>query len=598
MLKLGMRFAAGVRLATAALILAAVISPALAGAFALGPIRVTGDLNKRFKAEIPALTDNEDGLKAWIGNELDYRKVGIERPPFLANLSIEISDHPTLPGQKIIYITSSKPIYQPSFNLLVKASIGRGAILRNYFLAVDFQKNLNLSLPSDMQGEKDEMARIAKELRAKKPAKRQKIAETGSTKREKELAMLDQIRKEERQAIRHDEALREMMRKGKSSEPVKTAKAPKPKKRAITKKIQKPAPAPKRATPERVKKEAPKAPRVKPPIVKRSKRPVVKRGVELLLPVSAIAADNVYEAVSGDSVYKIAKKLGASWKNYDRVVVAIWQENKASFLKGNIHGLKAGADLDYSRVNETARSITDAEAADIINRQWPAWVKYRARYANIGRQTASIRPDVAEKGSKRGVELQNETLAMLADRTPKGLKARAQAGDAKEGATNEENESDGRPYVTHVASFKKQKAAQKFANLLSSKGYNAFVSLSFVPGKGYWHRVIVDRFKSKMAAGKLAKEVRRLGISKYSHVLKLPFAVKVGGPLAMGEIAKRKKELASRGISLYTLAAPGQSGGGEPVINTYVGAFRTEKGAMEAVKRLGETGLKYEVVKP
>ncbi|VAX19194.1 hypothetical protein MNBD_NITROSPINAE02-611, partial [hydrothermal vent metagenome] len=137
-----------------------------------------------------------------------------------------------------------------------------------------------------------------------------------------------------------------------------------------------------------------------------------------------------------------------------------------------------------------------------------------------------------------------------------------------------------------------------FAKELSSKGYNAFVSLSFVPGKGYWHRVIVDRFKSKIAASRLAKEVRRLGISRYSHVLKLPFAVKVGEAFSMDKISTRKKELADRGVSAYALAANSKSSNGAPVANTYVGAFRTEKGALEAVKRLKATGLKYEVVKP
>ncbi|VAX20817.1 hypothetical protein MNBD_NITROSPINAE02-1441, partial [hydrothermal vent metagenome] len=402
MLKPSMRLAAGVRLTTALVILAAVIAPGLAHAFALGPIRVTGDLNRQFKAEIPALTDNQEGLKAWIGDEQDYRKVGIERPPFLASLSIEIHDHPTLPGRKIIYITSSRPIHQPSFNLLVKASIGRGVILKNYFLAVDFQKNLNLSLPSDTEGEKEEIARIARELKAIKPAKQQKKDKKRPNKKEKELAMLDQIRKEEREAVRHDKALRKMMRKEKTSPPVKTAKAPEPKKSAKIIAPRKPAPKPKP-----VIKVAPKVARVEPPIIKRSRRPV-KKAEGALLPVSIVASENVYEAVKGDSVYKIAKRLGASWKNYDRVVVAIWKENRASFLKGNIHGLMAGADLDYGKVNETARSITDAEASDIINRQWPSWVKYRARYASKGRQTASVRSGAGKKVSRqRGMGLKN-----------------------------------------------------------------------------------------------------------------------------------------------------------------------------------------------
>ena len=73
------------------------------------------------------------------------------------------------------------------------------------------------------------------------------------------------------------------------------------------------------------------------------------------------------------------------------------------------------------------------------------------------------------------------------------------------GAIQEETEDlsetnqDG-SYTVQVASFKKQSDAREFASILRAKGYNVFVVMAEIPGKGTWNRVRVGTFLTKEEA--------------------------------------------------------------------------------------------------
>ncbi|MBI5749061.1 MAG: hypothetical protein HZA00_08040, partial [Nitrospinae bacterium] len=115
-----------------------------ADAFSIGAIEVKSSLNEGFRAEIPVYVDGQSGLDVSIGNEDDYAKLGIERIKIVDSLSLVLE--PVDKERVIIKLSSSKPINQPSFNLIIKAVQNGGTILENYFLAIDFQKSLSLNL--------------------------------------------------------------------------------------------------------------------------------------------------------------------------------------------------------------------------------------------------------------------------------------------------------------------------------------------------------------------------------------------------------------------------------------------------------------------
>ncbi len=69
-------------------------------------------------------------------------------------------------------------------------------------------------------------------------------------------------------------------------------------------------------------------------------------------------------------------------------------------------------------------------------------------------------------------------------------------------------------YTVQVASFPEKQLANDEAKKMRSRGYDAFVVPSGVPGKGTWYRVRLGSFKNRDAAEKLAKEIHaKVGIS-------------------------------------------------------------------------------------
>ncbi len=69
-------------------------------------------------------------------------------------------------------------------------------------------------------------------------------------------------------------------------------------------------------------------------------------------------------------------------------------------------------------------------------------------------------------------------------------------------------------YTVQVASYPEKQLANDEAKKMKSRGYDAFVVPSDVPGKGTWYRVRLGSFTNKEAAEKLAKEVHsKVGIS-------------------------------------------------------------------------------------
>src|SRR3989338_6660476 len=125
-----------------------------ADAFSIGAIEVKSSFNEGFKAEIPVYVDGQGGLEVSIGNGDDYARLGIKRHNIVDSLTLNVESVDK--DKAIVRISSTKPINQPSFNLIIKAVQNGGTILENYFLAIDFQKSLSLNLPSADENTKTE----------------------------------------------------------------------------------------------------------------------------------------------------------------------------------------------------------------------------------------------------------------------------------------------------------------------------------------------------------------------------------------------------------------------------------------------------------
>ncbi|HBA26361.1 MAG TPA: hypothetical protein DCY98_03055, partial [Nitrospinae bacterium] len=91
-----------------------------ANALSIGAIEVKSSFNESFQAEIPVYADGQSGLEISIGSKNDYAKLGIERTDIVDSLSLNVE--PFDKDKIIIKLSSAKPINQPSFNLIIKAT--------------------------------------------------------------------------------------------------------------------------------------------------------------------------------------------------------------------------------------------------------------------------------------------------------------------------------------------------------------------------------------------------------------------------------------------------------------------------------------------
>ncbi len=374
-----------------------------AWAFSLGKIRVTGALTHQFKAEIPVEAGGQEGLVVMLGSEADYRKLGLKRPDFLDSLQTQVANHPASAGDKIIYITSQDPIYQPSFNLVVKAYMNGGHIVENYFLALDFQKNLNMEIASSKEEEKSDLSAAARDIQemkgkeqpqpkpadgsALKAVKQDEMEETrreediraalrgdlpvaeplAYSKEEKERKALEEIRASEEEASKPEQNRQPEPPLESRREPLALQPAP-------------PAPAPE--TPAREPEPAQVKAKPAEPVEIVIKGEDAKPAVAEVKTVPSGAGFRMYKVEKGDSLYAVSRKMAVEGLDMDRLVVAVWKENQGRFIKGNLHGIRSGTKLDYENTAETARAMSRDEARKIISDQWEEWKKLRVKFVS------------------------------------------------------------------------------------------------------------------------------------------------------------------------------------------------------------------------
>ncbi|MDH5511109.1 MAG: SPOR domain-containing protein [Nitrospinota bacterium] len=681
-----------------------------ARAFSLGKIRVTGAYEDSFKAEIPVRTDGQKGLVAYIGSQDDYERIDEERPAFLDRFKVVVADHPLHPGQKLIYISCDEPIYQPSFNLLVIARMGGGMIMENYFLALDLQKNLQLSLPTPKKEreaapatleDKEELSKVAEMMRALRPGQEAALPKESSkespTTTVNNSSLLDQIRAEEERevakargmaiakaptsanasasaripaqvatpattrvsppeamasplpavasqpegespvvlaamdpnesvyvvlSVEEQAALLAQPEEPAAAQPIQVAEAPTP----APVSTRNPAPDQPRvlahgiegsrfvARPmelEQIKivmvepgqkpkvvreamaltEPAPQAgqlaaaPPVAPPATRKGKNGFASRVFASPAQPSAGRArgDNgagAYVVARGDSLFKIASSLDLVGAGADqrKAVVALWMENREKFINGNMNGINRGVPLDYSNVKSRMATLSQVEANRVIRDQWLEWKGGKA--VPPAQRKPVTRVAVAMEKVAKPVTPPANKQATTQTRKPVPAPV---AGPS----------SGHKPYVVHVASFKSREHSSEYVRLLRSKGFNAFEIISEVPGKGTWRRVVVDRMGQLREAKALGKTLQENAISDYTQVLKLPFAISIGGPVAENEARSMLKRFEGKGLAPYALRDP--KDGGYTIL---VGAYATSNVAKQDLPMLTGLDLQPKIVQP
>jgi pilus assembly protein FimV len=122
--------------------------------------------------------------------------------------------------------------------------------------------------------------------------------------------------------------------------------------------------------------------------------------------VRRVAASQVrtYRVKRGDTLHKIAKRIGYRGVSTDQMMLALYKKNKRAFVKHNMNNLKAGVVLQRPSAAH-AKSVSRSEARKVRISQARAWKK--ANGTAIAKNSSSTKQ--ASKSSQARIEVSGKT---------------------------------------------------------------------------------------------------------------------------------------------------------------------------------------------
>ncbi len=79
--------------------------------------------------------------------------------------------------------------------------------------------------------------------------------------------------------------------------------------------------------------------------------------------------------VEGDTLSDVIYRLGYRGSDLKKAIVAAWMNNPSDFVGSNLHGLKKGAILHMTELEQDMTAFTEMEAQHVIVAQWEEWNK-------------------------------------------------------------------------------------------------------------------------------------------------------------------------------------------------------------------------------
>ncbi len=385
------------------LMMSMTVSPVFA--FSLGPMEVVSDFGEKFNAEIELQANPDNPIKVSIGSAEDYAKSGVPRPSVVDELvlpgKIEKRD-----GIQILRVLSPLPLFHPSFNLVIRAEQAGDIIMENYLISVDFKQSVSLRLKAER--EKDRQA-PPKELEPKpeeivdagltpqeetpeppietpveKPEEETEAIAAGDTGEEEPLEAAPETRAPPVVVAVHPAPLvvRELPEiETPELEPLPTpAAGPAPPAVVIE--------APKKAKPRlAAKEETPKQVARAPSPEKEEEPPApekVQKPTELKRPPVVLSRETYGPLKKGESLESIVSDLKLTEPERQKAAVALWMNNQDKFIKGNIHGLASGVELNLTSLDARMKEVSSHRARWTIQNHWQEWelIKDRLKLAS------------------------------------------------------------------------------------------------------------------------------------------------------------------------------------------------------------------------
>ena len=364
-------------------------------AFSFGGIDIHSKFGERFDAELDVTVEDAGELQVRIGDENDYRRLDLERPIVIDDLIIEQSPE-TEGRQRTVRVTSKRPLFYPSFNLIIRGTFKGGTLLEKYLVTVDFRQSLALNVVGKERQNSEESLPLPKEKqnllnggeKAADPLIPQGIAqETADSGSDFEAASFEASENTER-----SQKFSRIIAPSWMAKPPSDIKGERgedsyfPGATWVTPTVSIPTMPPMDplepqsgknsrktvATAENGPEDsAPNATDSEPSAV-----PELKPAKKTLL------TEQSYGPVaSGETLLSVVGKLHTKESNAARLATAIWMDNPESFLYGNMNGLKAGSQINLENLEKRLKEIDFTLGEQILRSQQQEWKIIRNKFS-------------------------------------------------------------------------------------------------------------------------------------------------------------------------------------------------------------------------
>jgi cell division septation protein DedD len=351
-------------------------------AFSFEGIDIQSKFGERFSAELKVLLEEDGEFQVKIGDKADYQRLELERPRIIDDLEIVAPDE-TKERRKTIRVISGRPLFFPSFNLVISGTFNDGTLLENYLVAVDFQQNLALNV--------QEQKKQTPETTPPQQKEEVDLLKRGSAAVESTASM---------------ESKKELLAKGEGIEAPGVANEQEPS--GVPPRVNAPSwmakpPAElkgvrgrdfffpgatwisEKGFPDKMPPFDPSQLQKEPPeeVAQVSQKEPAETEARAVAPEPVSSSKRVENASSpglgygpltqGENLFSIANKLNIEGADATRVAVALWMENPGSFLYGNMNGIRAGSRLNLENLKQRLDEIESKLAKDVLSSQWQEW---------------------------------------------------------------------------------------------------------------------------------------------------------------------------------------------------------------------------------
>jgi len=311
----------------------AISYPSATLALGLGEIESVSNLNQPFKAQIALLSvgdTNVGSLKVKVASPSVFSRVGIDRPNFLNGLRFRSS---VQNGKPVILVSSSQPVKEPFINFLLEVSWPKGQLLKEYTVLLDppVLMQPGTSIASNTVGVRPDPS-SAQLTRAQRQQQNVAAQQARQQQQRQRVIQQQQQTRQQQQRQRQQQAQNDGLR-----------------------------------------------------------RPGPAKGSTTATSAGRSSQSGTYRIRRGDTLYKVAKKLGYSGVRNEQMMMAIFEANPTAFRKRNINNLKSGVSVRRPSINEAKRVPLRTARQDIRSQtsDWKRSKPKRAASNNTSQTTTS-----------------------------------------------------------------------------------------------------------------------------------------------------------------------------------------------------------------